>query len=203
MAGFELWFAAGILLDELKKTEDAIEVYTEAIPLLDVAQEWPNATMARLRLGGAYLDLGGKENVERAVPVFARALEVAIKEHLDEVLPYAHSGLARSYEILGEFDKALTHYQAFIEKDRQIGGGIFTNTAHYGFLGTKANIYRHLGRYEESIEHFQAALRASRQLKQRKEEANILMMLAAVYFWIGDIDPAITYSKEALQFYRC
>ena len=49
MAGLNLWFAADILSDELRQAEDAIELYTEAIPLLDTAGDFESANSARFQ----------------------------------------------------------------------------------------------------------------------------------------------------------
>ena len=139
---------------------------------------------------------------EKAAKVFGEALLVAEKEGLSEDISDAHFGLARAFEMLAEFDKALTHYQAMLKQDRLLGGGEYANPNHFGFYGAKAKIYRHLGRYEEAIENFSAALLKLREIKDEKGEAGVSTMLAETYVSIDDPHTAIRYYKRALELYK-
>lgn len=202
MAGLNLWFAAGIISDELGQSESAIELYTEAIPLLDTTGKFESANSARLRLGYIYLEVLKSGYAQKAAEVFGEALPIAEKQGLLEDISHAHFGLARAFERLGEFNKALTHYQAMLKQDRLLGGGEFTHPNHLGFYGAKAKIYRHLGRYEEAIEHFSAVVLKLREVKDEKGEAGVSTMLAETYFSVDDPDTAIRYYKRALELYR-
>ncbi len=202
MAGLNLWFAADISNDELRQADSAIELYTEAIPLLDAAGKLKSANTARLRLGSTYLEVLKSGYAEKAAKVFGEALPVAEKEGLSKDISHAHFGLARAFERLAEFDKALTHYQAMLKQDRVLGGGEFTHPNHFGFYGAKAKIYRHLGRYEEAIENFSAALLKVSEIKDEKGEAGVSTMLAETYISIDDPHTAIRYYKRALELYK-
>jgi CHAT domain-containing protein len=202
MAGLNLWFAAEITSDELMQSEDAIDLYAQAIPLLDEARNAKSANSARLRLGSIYLEVRKSGYAEKAAKVFGEALSIAEKQGLSEDLSHAHFGLARAFEMLAEFDKALTHYQAMLKQDQLLGGGEYTNPNYFGFYGVKAKIYRHLGRYEEAIENFSAALLKLREIKDEKGEANVSTMLAETYFSVDDPYTAIRYYKRALELYK-
>ena len=202
MAGLNLWFAADISNDELRQSDGAIELYTEAIPLLDAAGNLKSANSARLRLGLIYLYVRKSGYAEKAAKVFGEALSIAEKQGLSKDLSDAHFGLARAFEMRAEFDKALTHYQAMLKQDQLLGAGDYTNPNNFGFYGVKAKIYRHLGKYEEAIENFSAALLKLREIKDEKGEAGVSTMLAETYVSIDDSRTAIRYYKRALELYK-
>ena len=153
-------------------------------------------------LGHIYLDVRKSGYAEKAAKVFGEALLVAEREGLSEDISDAHFGLARAFEMLAEFDKALTHYQAMLKQDQLLGGGEYANPNYFGFYAAKAKIYRHLGRYEEAIENFSAALLKLKEIKDEKGEADVSTMLAETYFSIDDPHTAIRYYKRALELYK-
>jgi tetratricopeptide (TPR) repeat protein len=72
---------------------------------------WDDEDYYRFQVGSCYLTMSGKE--KEAVAELARAVELL---HDDpKLLPFAHQNLARAYENIREYERAVEHYTKLIE----------------------------------------------------------------------------------------
>jgi CHAT domain-containing protein len=201
--GTSLYLVAELLRTDLKKPNESISYFLDAIPLLDESGDHANANYARLSLGITYLGSGGRrEDFAKAAYFLQEASRVANEKGLATQIGYAHLFSGRALEELGRYEEALEHYQQFLQHDRKKGGGDYTDPVNYEFLEAKAQIYRNLSRYEEAIANYRAALLKCVEMGNEKRQAFILTMLAEIYAWIGDSDRAIQFYKQALKLYE-
>ena len=200
--GATLSLAAGILKEDLKQPEHSVPYFIEAIPLLETGNDFVSANFDRLALGSIYLELGKRENFAKAAQILKDAVRVANENNLTGQVGYAHLLFARSLEELAKYEDALEQYQMFLKHDRDVGGGDYTNPAYYGFLETKAKIYRNLSKYEEAIANYRAVLLKVTETGDAKDQAFFLTRLAEIYSWIGDPETAIKLYKRALEVYK-
>jgi CHAT domain-containing protein len=200
--GASLYLAANVLRMDLKQPQNSIPYYIEAAPLLEGSDDFVTAADAYLALGIIYQEMGKRDNYERSAEFLKKAVRITTEKGVTARIGYAHLILARSLEELGQYENALSEYELFLRHDRDLGGGDYTNPAHYEFLETKAQIYRNLSRYEEAIANYQTALLKRTETGDESRQALISTMLAEIYSWIGDSDRATLFYKRALEIYK-
>jgi CHAT domain-containing protein len=199
--GATLWLLAGMFDRNLKQREKSIPYYIEAIPLLEMDNNFVSANLARLALGLIYRDLGKRENFEKAAQILKDAVRVANTKNLTEQVGNAHLFFGGALEELANYEEALEQYQLFLKHDRNVGGGD-DGPARYEFLENKALIYRNIGRYEEAIANYRTLLLKLIEIGDKARQAHVLTGLADIYVWIGDAGTAIPLYKRALNLYE-
>lgn len=132
----EAWHNLGLALEYLGREAEALPAYRRAIELE------PKATHYR-RLGDIQTAL---ERPEAAITAYQQAI------NLDPDEAMAYYGLGFLYGERGEYEEALSRYQAALVRQE----GEQTRAATWDGLG---DIYGVLGRYEEAIDAYQQALR--------------------------------------------
>jgi tetratricopeptide (TPR) repeat protein len=80
--GLTLWLTADLIRTQLKQPANSIAYYTEAIPVLDSANNLLPAAAVRLVLAANYLELGSRDNFEKAVQVSRDAVRIAEEKNL-------------------------------------------------------------------------------------------------------------------------
>jgi tetratricopeptide (TPR) repeat protein len=95
----------------------------------------------------------------------------------------AHSSLASAYGDAGDFDRALTHFEAAIERNPK-----------------DAFAYYNLGlMFVQQGEHARARDQFLQAEKLRPDKVDVLVNLGAVHRDLGEWEPAIHYASEALS----
>ena len=200
--GLTLWLVGDLLRAQLKQPASSIGYYTEAIPVLEAASNFDLAAAVRLILVVNYLELGSRDNFEKALQVSKDAVRIAEDKNLTDKIADSHFYLALSFESLGDYEAAIEQHQIFLKSDRNIAGGDYTSAAYDEILETKAKIYRNLSRYEEAIANYRALLIKRKQTGDEKGQALALTALSEIYSWIGDSKTAIQSYKEALELFK-
>jgi tetratricopeptide (TPR) repeat protein len=108
------------------------------------------------------------------------------------------SNLGLAYSTLGQFDKAIKHYQQALliarESNDKQGEG--------SSLGNLGLVYSTLGQFNKAIEQYQQALLIAREINDKQSEGIHLGNLGIAYSTLSQFDKAIEQYQQALLIAR-
>ncbi len=134
-----------------------------------------------------------REGLEYALKAVnsAKKVDQDIRSYL---LGLAYLCVAKSYDVLAEFDRALDYTQLALEVFKQSDDQV--EVGH--IYGSMASIYRDIGDYPRSLELFQQALDLHRQLGDSLGISMWTNGIGIVYQNLGDSEKALEYFNETL-----
>ncbi|HMR90987.1 MAG TPA: hypothetical protein PKC69_01680 [Chitinophagaceae bacterium] len=153
-------------------------------------------TQALMASGQRYAYLSGrKENVEKSVSYYTKALEVARENKLEEETIAILLGLSEVHRFIPDLDKSLSYCnQAYSYASIQKNDSI-TLVVHLEY-GT---IYLQKREKILSLRHLLTALRMAEELKNKNNMLrNTYILLSAFYADLKDYDKAIDYATRGL-----
>jgi len=109
-----------------------------------------------------------------------------------------HGNLGGVYLSLGQYEKALEHYQQDLAIAREIGDRAGEGSA----LGNLGIVYDSLGQYEKAIEHYQQHLDIAREIGDRAGQGRALGNLGVVYRRLGQYEKALDHYQQHLDIAR-
>lgn len=194
----EVNFLLGLLRPEdTEGAATARDVLARGERRLDELADWP-ALQARLAnvLGDAYLRQG---DMERAVPLLQRAVDVARRELGDDD--------ALTARMLSDLAGALMHNGRFGESEELLREALAIQlTLHGGDdievaqlrLGLGA-VLAQLGRLDEALVELEEATRISEQAGEELFHATVLTNIGAVLWRKGETEDSLIVSEEGLE----
>ena len=196
--GIALWLAGTIVHTKMEKPAEAIQLLLRASHLLDESGKVVDVAWARSELAWAHLELA---QYEQAQTVATALVEVAVRERIPELVFQGYFIQGRASESIYQYEQAIRHYEAALESLR--GGEQKADPRQIAaVLWLKGKLHRLLSQYGEAVEHFYAAVVRYRQIQDPKNEAEALVDLAEVFFWLADHRAATKYYKQAFDIYR-
>ena len=134
-----------------------------------------------------------------------QAAEVSLKaglELLEETdtseIAAIYSELGRTYESMGQEDKALNYSRIALELFEASGD-------HYSYMNQMVKVglvLRSMGSYGEALEYFMESLRTGRQLNDSTAIVESLLAMGFVYAFVEKWEEALSSQQEALLIYR-
>ncbi len=198
-AGFALWFAARIAERNLKDQEQAITLYTEAVPLLLAANNHKEAAWASVTLGEIYVEVGKYAD---ARDFLLNSMTLSERLHIPDVTFRARYSLAKAFDNDGEFERALPHYEAVIAQIRK-GEYKDNDDEIYLYALKRARfICQVLTKYDLAIEFARAAALKYRERSDLESEVDTFAQLAELYVSLGDFETATDYLRQLLKIVR-
>ncbi|MCK4614517.1 MAG: ATP-binding protein [Thermoplasmata archaeon] len=130
---------------------------------------------------------------------FADALEEAV-DYLEkgddkEKLSFVYGNLGYILWGLGDYDRALDHYQKALKIFEEFGDKAKTATL-YNNIGM---IYRARGDYDRALDHYQKALKIFEELGDKAKTATLYNNIGMIYRARGDYDRALEHLQQALR----
>jgi WD40 repeat protein/CHAT domain-containing protein len=175
----------GNLYNSLANYEKAIEYYNQALEIIRI--DWKlKADVFRGR-GNAYNSLGKSD---KAIPDYLRALNIDESQRNRSGIARNKVSLARIYQSLGDYNKALQYYKEAEE---------FNPIEALAGLGTT---YLVLGDTAKAIDLHQQSLEKARQQEDKEGEANALNNLAYALRQAGKLVEAEQYLREAIEIWE-
>lgn len=102
------------------------------------------------------------------------------------------------YSAMGQYDRALEHYQQSLAIFREAKRRRFEASA----LSSLGGLYKDLGQYDRALEYYQQALAINREAKDCFLEGSLLSSLGWLYYRMGQHDRAREYYQQALAVHR-
>jgi tetratricopeptide (TPR) repeat protein len=174
-------------LIELGETAQAIARGEELMRLAEIVDQPFSLAVASSTLGMAYAHRG---ELERAIPLTQRGLDLCETWQIRLVLPVAQCLLGYQYTLSGRTEEALSLL-------RQAS----SPTVRFAALVWLSQAYLQAGRREDATEHAKDALEIYRQGKERGSEAYALRALGDITANAQpiDVDQAESYYRQALS----
>lgn len=166
----------------------------------------PSSSSARRELGLVQLKVGKAED---AIKSFGEALALLKEQHGDR----PHSEIASvlrdigdGYRVLGEFGKAIEHYEDSLSVRRVLNGGDLPHLAIADILTNLGVAYKGLGEFQKAIGYYNASLSMRKELnggvlQASSENAETLTHLGAVFQSLGKFRNAIKQYNASLEIY--
>jgi CHAT domain-containing protein/tetratricopeptide (TPR) repeat protein len=102
------------------------------------------------------------------------------------------------YSAMGQYDRALEHYQQSLAIFREVKRRRF----EAGALSSLGGLYKDLGQYDRALEYYQQALAINKEAKDCFLQGNLLNGLGWHYYRMGEYDRAREYFYQALTVHR-
>jgi CHAT domain-containing protein len=106
--------------------------------------------------------------------------------------------LGNSYNLLGQYQKAIDFFQQSLEIKKQINN----RNGEGDSLSNLGNSYNYLGQYQKAIDFFQQSLAVRKQIGDRNGEGNSLNNLGVSYNYLGQYQKAIDFYQQSLAIYK-
>ena len=106
----------GLSYERLGDRKKAIESLTKSLRLREEADHREAQCTTLIALGSIFM----KDDPDKALDLFQRALEVATHGGAKPRVYQAHAALSRAYEARGEFAKALEHHKAYHDLQSEV-----------------------------------------------------------------------------------
>jgi CHAT domain-containing protein/tetratricopeptide (TPR) repeat protein len=133
----------GIILNELKKHDDARGHLTRAMNILKAGQYALERGQVHNNIGATYL---AERRANEAIVHYSQAVEIGLKNSFDNVLMEGCLGLGRCYDLKNDDDRALPHYRRSIDALERLRAEISSEPFMIGFARNK------FGGYERAID---------------------------------------------------
>jgi CHAT domain-containing protein/tetratricopeptide (TPR) repeat protein len=133
----------GIVLNELKKHEDARRLLLRAMNLVKADQYALERGQVLNNIGATYLD---EQRADEAIAHYSSSLEIGSKNSLDGVLMESCLGLGRCYDLKKDYGLALSYYRRSIDALERLRARITSEPFMIGFGRNK------FGAYERAID---------------------------------------------------
>ena len=159
---------------ELRRFEDAIACYREALVICRETDDWSGKSLVLSNLGTAYQEL---RRFEEAIPCYREALVICRETDDWSGKSLVLSNLGTAYQELRRFEEAITYYREaltiyLVTGDRHGESLMFNN------LGAA---YRELRQFEVAITCYREALAAYQVTGYRHGEGSTLSNLGIAY----------------------
>jgi tetratricopeptide (TPR) repeat protein len=187
----------GIILFDLRRYDEAIDCYRQAIELAEPLEDPMAANRWVLNEGSAYYQLGQTEQALRSYQEALQAAETA--EERDEQR-WALAGIALCESDLGRFDLALRHAEEALGIVRDLEDPLpedsVLETEILAYLG---NFHGQLGRHELATRQLNRALKRARGEGYRHAEIQCLTDLAELRVDVGEYQDAAKLARRVLE----
>ncbi len=154
--------------------------------------EQPDDLNALLLMGKAnYL----RSNLSIALQHYKKVFSLAKKWRLRRFLTQSGIWMARIYNLLGYYKKALKIYDRLYELNDELEDDYYTAQIHmdYGLL------FKSKGDYEKMYSHFIGAHKRFASIQNKKGEGHALRLLGLLYYTKGQNTKALEYYNEAFK----
>ena len=141
---------------------------------------------------------GTKESLLQAVEKWQQALPLYQAINKSDREAFILVAIGQVYNLLGEKQKALTHYNQALPITRTIDDRI----GEAKTLNNIGTVYHSLGEKQKALDYFNQALPLDRALGERSGEAATLNNIGAVYNDLGKKQKALDYYNQALPLIR-
>ena len=207
-------------LQKDNKIEEAIILWWEIVGIAKHINKNQQLSSGYFNLGYLYDELGGKDNLQKAIAAYQKAIEIKPDKH------EAYNNMGIAYRKLGGKDnlqKAIAAYQKAIEIKPDYYGAYNNMGLAYNDLGGEDNLQKAIAAYQNAIEikpdgheaysnmgsayddlsgedNLQKAIAAYQnaiEIKPNKDEAYYNMGIA--YQKLGQYDKAINAYKQAIK----
>jgi len=175
------------------KSLDDLDAQLAEFELRFQSQDYDTALGVLLEIDFDYLMLWGHS---RQVLEYHLRLQGKIED--DSLKKDSLSTLGFCYDSLGDYPKAIEHYQQSLDIAREIGdrGGEGNS------LGNLGGCYYSLGDYPKAIEHHQQSLDISREIGDRDGQGHSLNNLACALLFLGDTELAQAHLNTAAEIWE-
>jgi tetratricopeptide (TPR) repeat protein len=184
---------------ETRKPREAWKTLDDLAPQLAefevriAGEEYDAAASVLLEIDFDYLLLWGHA---RLVAELHERLEGRLTDR--ELMPSSRIGLGTCYSSLGDYRRAIDHYEKSLAIAREIGDRQGEGTA----LGNLGTCYSSLGDYRRAIDHYEKSLAIAREIGDRQGEGYALGNLGNCYYSLGDYPRAIDHYQQSLAIAR-
>ncbi len=168
----------------------------EAIEIAEATRNRKLMAKALLMNGRRYSYLGGrKDNIEKSVLYYNKALALARANKLDEEMVYSYIGLSAVTRLVPDAEKALTYCNQAYSYVNSVKDDSLTAEIHLEY----GSVY--LQKHEKllSLRNYLTALRIAEELKNSVLLRSAYSALSFFYDNIEDYDRAIDYTTKATE----
>ena len=133
--------------------------------------------------------------INEAAFAWSHLLNVATSENDNKWKSIATCNLGNIYQIQGDMEKALEHYEKALKIDEEIGNkqGIASD------LGNMGVIYRIQGDLGKALEHHEKALEIDERIGNKQGIATHLGNIGTVYQIQGDMEKSLEHHEKSLE----
>ncbi len=142
-------------------------------------------------LGLEILDYYYGQATFRKALVYALAIEEIAKDNLETNLA---NRMGQLFQIDGQLDRALIHFQRNLAIQQQIGDKSGEGTT----LNNISTIYQARGDYDTALTFLKQSLAIQQQIGDKSGEGTTLNNISQIYDAKGDYDTALTFLKQSL-----
>ena len=106
----------------------------------------------------------------------------------------AIGNLGNCYNSLGQYQKAIEHYEMHLKIAKETGDKAGEGSA----IGNIGNSYRDLGQYQKAIQHYEMCLKIAKEIGDKPGEGSAIANLGSCYRCLGQYQKAIEHDQLAL-----
>ncbi len=172
--------------------DSAIQKYTKALEIFEMAEKSEYYVQALMVLGGLYSKLGDFSNAQK---YFDIALEN--KAHIndyDRITMYNKVGI--NYQNLGDFRHAIKYFEEAFKLCDLSDNNVARATTYVN----TGNLYMAWGKKEAALEYLEKALELSNSAGIEHFRQNVLSLIADIYLDFGQLDKAKKYYNGVLDY---
>ena len=190
----------GIVYLNLGKLDESIKYFEQALKIFKFIKDYYMIGYTTCKLSILFMDKG--ENIDKAKELLEEAyksLEYVTDPELKINLGFdVHSNATRVYAALGDYKKAYEEVLKEVEAAKSIDDPIYYAIALFHLTIVK----RYLGMKEGLIEALKQSYEGFTLAGVKHFAKTAAMVLAEVYYDIGDYKSAIKYGSEALEYFK-
>lgn len=182
----------GLVYWQMEDLEQALVQYGQA---LAIAEELQHKRGIAICLGSIGVLHRRRHQYEEALDYYKRALTISEQngDQADCAIQYGNIG--NVHLDIGQFDRAIEYHKRALAIDRRLG--IVEGVGRH--LGNIGDGLKDQERYVEARPYFEEAIPLVRQIGSRYYLSWQLVSLAEVLFHLGELEEAMTLSKEGEQ----
>lgn len=136
---------------------------------------------------------------QEALNSFERSLKIFHSINHLEGISVNLNEIAIVYETLGQYEKALSYYNASLKIQRE---NDLSSQSIAVTLNNMGELYRLVGQYDKAFSYFEESLKIRRGLKNPQAIATSLNNIGSAYTSLGQYDKALVCFEEALNIFR-
>lgn len=181
------------------KSSEALEYFTEKLNT-SINNNGENSIEAIETYNDLGLVLSGLGELERAKEYYSKAAYFSIEIQNNSNLIIAYSGLAKCYQLEGEYEMAL----GYVTKEREIADKIYGKDSfrYADTVSDESLLYRYMGEYQTALELGEKSLKLMLNTSGEDKYDVIdryYMNIGHIYYNKGDYDNASHNYNEALK----